>query len=169
MSRSLACGTMGTSAVREQRFQSCSKQGDAAGTAEPDRLMQASGAYITREKSAAQLRTAQAQPCRPSKPFLHSQIKTKPARSAQMQQTVRVFQQLRQQESNLRWGSQSPLPYRLAMAHHGKYYSILRFVSQDVRSVFLPAKGVRSPSASLPPGADRVPRIRFFAREIEYF
>ena len=24
---------------------------------------------------------------------------------------------LRQQESNLRWGSQSPLPYRLAMAH----------------------------------------------------
>ena len=25
--------------------------------------------------------------------------------------------QLRQQESNLRWGSQSPLPYRLAMAH----------------------------------------------------
>ena len=28
-----------------------------------------------------------------------------------------LFTQLRQQESNLRWGSQSPLPYRLAMAH----------------------------------------------------
>ena len=31
---------------------------------------------------------------------------------------MRVFLKLRQQESNLRWGSQSPLPYRLAMAHH---------------------------------------------------
>jgi hypothetical protein len=30
---------------------------------------------------------------------------------------LRVLFQLRQQESNLRWGSQSPLPYRLAMAH----------------------------------------------------
>ena len=30
--------------------------------------------------------------------------------------SMRGFQ-LRQQESNLRWGSQSPLPYRLAMAH----------------------------------------------------
>ena len=45
------------------------------GTAEPDRLMQASGADITREQSAAlqtQLNSAQAQPCRPSKPVLHT-------------------------------------------------------------------------------------------------
>jgi hypothetical protein len=35
-----------------------------------------------------------------------------------------VFFKLRQQESNLRWGSQSPLPYRLAMAHY-RYFSCL--------------------------------------------
>ena len=35
-----------------------------------------------------------------------------------------LFTQLRQQESNLRWGSQSPLPYRLAMAHY-RYFSCL--------------------------------------------
>ena len=44
--------------------------------------------------------------------------------------------QLRQQESNLRWGSQSPLPYRLAMAHHEKQYSIFSAVSQEVCRVF---------------------------------
>ena len=44
--------------------------------------------------------------------------------------------QLRQQESNLRWGSQSPLPYRLAMAHHAKQYSIFSAVPQEVRRIF---------------------------------
>ena len=43
---------------------------------------------------------------------------------------------LRQQESNLRWGSQSPLPYRLAMAHHAKQYSIFSAVPQEVRRIF---------------------------------
>ena len=44
--------------------------------------------------------------------------------------------QLRQQESNLRWGSQSPLPYRLAMAHHAKQYNIFSAFPQEVRRVF---------------------------------
>ena len=43
---------------------------------------------------------------------------------------------LRQQESNLRWGSQSPLPYRLAMAHHAKQYNIFSAFPQEVRRVF---------------------------------
>ena len=47
-----------------------------------------------------------------------------------------LFTQLRQQESNLRWGSQSPLPYRLAMAHHAKQYSIFSAVPQEVRRIF---------------------------------
>ena len=49
---------------------------------------------------------------------------------------LRVLFQLRQQESNLRWGSQSPLPYRLAMAHHAKQYSIFSAVPQEVRRIF---------------------------------
>lgn len=44
--------------------------------------------------------------------------------------------QLRQRESNTRWGSQSPLPYRLAMAHHAKQYSIFSAVPQEVRRIF---------------------------------
>ena len=47
-----------------------------------------------------------------------------------------AFFWLRQQESNLRWGSQSPLPYRLAMAHHTKQYSIFSAVPQEVRRIF---------------------------------
>ncbi len=47
-----------------------------------------------------------------------------------------AFFWLRQQESNLRWGSQSPLPYRLAMAHHAKQYSIFSAVPQEVRRIF---------------------------------
>ena len=47
-----------------------------------------------------------------------------------------AFFWLRQQESNLRWGSQSPLPYRLAMAHHEKQYNIFSAVPQEVRCVF---------------------------------
>ena len=53
--------------------------------------------------------------CRPPFLFLHTK---RPARFAKSQLSCRSFVQLRQQESNLRWGSQSPLPYRLAMAHH---------------------------------------------------
>lgn len=49
---------------------------------------------------------------------------------------MRFFLKLRQQESNLRWGSQSPLPYRLAMAHHAKQYSIFSAVPQEVRRIF---------------------------------
>ena len=44
--------------------------------------------------------------------------------------------QLRQRESNTRWGSQSPLPYRLAMAHYAKQYSIFSAVPQEVRRIF---------------------------------
>ena len=43
--------------------------------------------------------------------------------------------QLRQQESNLRWGSQSPLPYRLAMAHRAAKYSIFSAVPQEGRCI----------------------------------
>jgi hypothetical protein len=43
---------------------------------------------------------------------------------------------LRQQESNLRWGSQSPLPYRLAMAHHAVKYSIFSAVPQEGHCIF---------------------------------
>ena len=43
---------------------------------------------------------------------------------------------LRQQESNLRWGSQSPLPYRLAMAHHATKYSIFSAVPQEGHCIF---------------------------------
>ncbi len=49
---------------------------------------------------------------------------------------LRILRELRQQESNLRWGSQSPLPYRLAMAHHAKQYSIFSAVPQEVRRIF---------------------------------
>ena len=44
--------------------------------------------------------------------------------------------QLRQQESNLRWGSQSPLPYRLAMAHRARYYTIFFVFPQGEGSSF---------------------------------
>ena len=47
-----------------------------------------------------------------------------------------LFTQLRQQESNLRWGSQSPLPYRLAMAHHAVKYSIFSAVPQEGHCIF---------------------------------
>ena len=43
---------------------------------------------------------------------------------------------LRQQESNLRWGSQSPLPYRLAMAHRAAKYSIFSAVPQEGHCIF---------------------------------
>ena len=49
--------------------------------------------------------------------------------------------QLRQQESNLRWGSQSPLPYRLAMAHCAKQYIIFSGFSQEAPACFLPRGG----------------------------
>ena len=49
--------------------------------------------------------------------------------------------QLRQQESNLRWGSQSPLPYRLAMAHRAKQYIIFSGFSQEAPACFLPRGG----------------------------
>ena len=48
----------------------------------------------------------------------------------------KVLYELRQRESNTRWGSQSPLPYRLAMAHHAKQYSIFSAVPQEVRRIF---------------------------------
>lgn len=66
-------------------------------------------------------------------PVLHTK---RPARFAKSQLSCRSFVQLRQQESNLRWGSQSPLPYRLAMAHHAKQYSIFSAVPQEVRRIF---------------------------------
>lgn len=71
--------------------------------------------------------------CRPPFLFLHTK---RPARFAKSQLSCRSFVQLRQQESNLRWGSQSPLPYRLAMAHHAKQYSIFSAVPQEVRRIF---------------------------------
>ena len=43
---------------------------------------------------------------------------------------------MRQQESNLRWGSQSPLPYRLAMAHRARYYIIFFVFPQGEGSTF---------------------------------
>lgn len=71
--------------------------------------------------------------CRPPFLFLHTK---RPARFAKSQLSCRSFVQLRQQESNLRWGSQSPLPYRLAMAHHAKQYNIFSAFPQEVRRVF---------------------------------
>ena len=51
--------------------------------------------------------------------------------------------QLRQQESNLRWGSQSPLPYRLAMAHCRKYkYSRMFPICQAKTSLTKPARSL---------------------------
>ena len=49
--------------------------------------------------------------------------------------------QLRQRESNTRWGSQSPLPYRLAMAHRAKQYIIFSGFSQEAPACFLPRGG----------------------------
>lgn len=73
--------------------------------------------------------------CRP--PFLFLQRhKRKTARTLKSSSPCSFFIQLRQQESNLRWGSQSPLPYRLAMAHHAKQYSIFSAVPQEVRRIF---------------------------------
>lgn len=60
----------------------------------------------------------------------------KTAKSRPVRNSTRAAFQLRQQESNLRWGSQSPLPYRLAMAHHAKQYSIFSAVPQEVRRIF---------------------------------
>ena len=71
--------------------------------------------------------------CRPPFLFLHTK---RPARFAKSQLSCRSFVQLRQQESNLRWGSQSPLPYRLAMAHHAVKYSIFSAVPQEGRCIF---------------------------------
>ena len=51
--------------------------------------------------------------------------------------------QLRQQESNLRWGSQSPLPYRLAMAHCREYkYSRMFPICQAKTSLTKPARSL---------------------------
>ena len=66
-------------------------------------------------------------------PVLHTK---RPARFAKSQLSCRSFVQLRQQESNLRWGSQSPLPYRLAMAHHAAKYSIFSAVPQEGHCIF---------------------------------
>ena len=71
--------------------------------------------------------------CRPPFLFLHTK---RPARFAKSQLSCRSFVQLRQQESNLRWGSQSPLPYRLAMAHHAAKYSIFSAVPQEGHCIF---------------------------------
>ena len=60
----------------------------------------------------------------------------KAAKSRPVRNSTRAAFQLRQQESNLRWGSQSPLPYRLAMAHHAKQYSIFFAVPQEVHRIF---------------------------------
>lgn len=46
---------------------------------------------------------------------------------------------LRQQESNLRWGSQSPLPYRLAMAHCKRKYTIFFSIPQEQEPVLFAA------------------------------
>ena len=51
--------------------------------------------------------------------------------------------QLRQRESNTRWGSQSPLPYRLAMAHCRKYkYSRMFPICQAKTSLTKPARSL---------------------------
>ena len=50
--------------------------------------------------------------------------------------SMRGFQ-LRQQESNLRWGSQSPLPYRLAMAHYKARYFICFLSDRGFSSALL--------------------------------
>ena len=71
--------------------------------------------------------------CRPPFLFLHTK---RPARFAKSQLSCRSFVQLRQQESNLRWGSQSPLPYRLAMAHRSAKYSIFSAVPQEGHCIF---------------------------------
>ena len=71
----------------------------------------------------------------------------KTAKSRPVRNSTRAAFQLRQQESNLRWGSQSPLPYRLAMAHHAKQYSIFSAVPQEVRRIF--AAFFRALSAAL--------------------
>ena len=71
--------------------------------------------------------------CRPPFLFLHTK---RPARFAKSQLSCRSFVQLRQQESNLRWGSQSPLPYRLAMAHRARYYTIFFVFPQGEGSTF---------------------------------
>ena len=76
--------------------------------------------------------------CRPPFLFLHTK---RPARFAKSQLSCRSFVQLRQQESNLRWGSQSPLPYRLAMAHCAKQYIIFSGFSQEAPACFLPRGG----------------------------
>ena len=76
--------------------------------------------------------------CRPPFLFLHTK---RPARFAKSQLSCRSFVQLRQQESNLRWGSQSPLPYRLAMAHRAKQYIIFSGFSQEAPACFLPRGG----------------------------
>ena len=78
--------------------------------------------------------------CRP--PFLFLQRhKRKTARTLKSSSPCSFFIQLRQQEANLRWGSQSPLPYRLAMAHRAKQYIIFSGFSQEAPACFLPRGG----------------------------
>jgi hypothetical protein len=60
----------------------------------------------------------------------------KTAKSRPVRNSTRAAFQLRQQESNLRWGSQSPLPYRLAMAHRARYYTIFFVFPQGEGSTF---------------------------------
>ena len=79
---------------------------------------------------------------------------------------------LRQQESNLRWGSQSPLPYRLAMAHHAKQYNIFSAFPQEVRRVFLRAarclRSVFCRFLGFAAGVLRFPYPAMFLRKVSF-
>lgn len=70
------------------------------------------------------------------------------------------------------WGSQSPLPYRLAMAHHAKQYNIFSAFPQEVCRVFLRAtrclRSVFCRFSGFAAGILRFPYPAMFLRKVSF-